>query len=1049
MIKRLFTYMIAALALAACSDDEKYTVEPVDDDGTITFTISIPEQEKVVSRAGEDTEGERKINDLSVLIYDNSGDLLQSKVGATDFTAPSGENSYTRITVTLDDKAKAFREKTTIYIIANAGHLLTDDNTATIAALKAVTTDATLPSDEGFIMTGKVESSLNSASLLTNKIILIRTEAKLTIENDADAATFRLESASLYNAATKGYVTAGADNTYATDNLTTDNFDNSTTNFLLYTYPRCNDNPENSDNPENPFIIVRGKYAGNDAYYRLDLYKDKKTLDINSNYWYEIHINSVTGPGSPSAEEAAKHPAYDIDDIEYRIEDHKPEIFNMAFDNVHELGVPHQIIYDGTSEQTLIIKYLSKLGEEDLDEKPRIVDHSDWLTIDETSTPIDGDGGKILNYPLTFSSTTQIGTIEGFITVEWKGLTRTVPVTWIREFKPNELCTATLIIKEGSATKATIHKYWDFLVQNGTTTTSTESSSQEPPILYGIAPDENNDRVRNHGFHFPVMYGNSGSRWSYEYEVTMTGLKDMDDFHWSISKDDDQYVAISPSEGNHVKGNDDIRFNLTRDAEADGYNYTIGVLNFQIGDSDPIKLDLYHTGFFHYDTQEYRQDAKDQSGYYYYEVAPVTTSTGNRYILDRNLGAKSAAMYIRDGNGNDYYGDPKAAGGYYRVADYPDDKTNPKTYDEVGGNTSRVSPPGYRVPSKALWDDMRNSPDFHATSVKSGAITYFSAYYDTGNSLVGNVYFPKSRYKEGASFRGEANAGYYWTKTPATGTEKDEIGKWLKSLVISGTSASYINGHVVDNAMSVRCVNDINDNIVNELTYFNVLGATHIYLYSLDADNNHSGTTTWPGHAVANFNTADKWSYFRYESRTYKPEELYVIFNYIGSDGQIMTLSKEGVNTDKNPGELTGWKVVGEQSLTAISQLGSYWECNFENKKVTIAKKYCIKWVQTTTGSDTDYYRLLITDKNDQPLCGMEGSRTDLNDNVGAPGIYIDNVDGKPGYYYNFFLDSSVEKIKITYFRGDRKTSHTKTYQLSSFGGSDNDYTELNPDTGS
>lgn len=940
MIKRLFTYMIAALALAACSDDEKYTVEPVDDDGTITFTISIPEQEKVVSRAEkEDTSDERKINDLSVLIYDNSGDLLQSKIGVTDFTVPSGENSYTRITVTLSDEAKSFSGDATIYIIANAGHLLTADNTSTVTALKAVTTGATLPSDEGFIMTGKVKSSLNSASLLTDKIILIRTKAKLTIENDA--TKFRLESASLYNAATKGYVTAGADNTYATDNLTTDNlttdhFDNSTTNFLLYTYPRRN------DNPDNPFIIVGGKYAGNDAYYRLDLYKDKKTLDINPNHWYEIHINSVTGPGYPSAEEAAKHPSANMT---VTIHDHAPEVFDIAFDNTHELGVTDVITYsaNGEGKAILTVKYHSENTAE-MDTPPVLTCDEDWLTIGEPVISDSDDGtethGKIAKYPVTFKATDQLGSLDALIKTTWQGLSRTTQVNWTRVFDGNAISTAVLTIHptDGTGNKV-ISKYWTFLSGKG----DAPGDAGEAPILYGIKPEKMGGKVRNEGFHFPVMYGERGkaneARWSYSYKVTMTNIENAKyDCSCQIIGDDAVKKSVVFTE---IKNETHYTFTLTRPGNTSGndgsdpkkendYTYGTGKLILTVepkGSKEAVRVasryefDLYHTGFFHYDTGNHRTGNHD-NGYYYYEVLPVDGATARtRYILDRNLGAKAAGMYIQTLSGDSHVpvnegwpfscGD-ESAGGYYNVAydagtsDYGD----PVMYTDV-------CPPGYRVPKQRMWDAIRNSKKFISRQSTAGATSYFTAYYETavtdnGSPVTERIYFPKSRFLDNGSLSGDANSGYYWTQTAAVGTEKDEIGRWLKSLQLSGAATSYINGRVDDSngqgqhyAMSVRCINTVDDPETYNVTSFNVKGATHVFLYKGNVSDKEY-TTSWPGHAIGNYSTIDNFFNFVYESTVYKPEDLKVIFNYVDKDGTIWTISKNG-NVALSKAE--GWEV--------------------------------------------------------------------------------------------------------------------------------------------
>ena len=54
---------------------------------------------------------------------------------------------------------------------------------------------------------------------------------------------------------------------------------------------------------------------------------------------------------------------------------------------------------------------------------------------------------------------------------------------------------------------------------------------------------------------------------------------------------------------------------------------------------------------------------KDSQNYYYYEVVPIMGATRMRYWLDRNLGAKSAELYIESSDGSAYYGNKEAVVG--------------------------------------------------------------------------------------------------------------------------------------------------------------------------------------------------------------------------------------------------------------------------------------------------------------------------------------------------------------------------------------------------
>ena len=957
-MKRFFTYIFTILLLAACSDDEKYTIEPMGDDDTITFSISIPEPEKVVSRSEKpDVDTECAINDLSVLIYNADGALLQSVLNVTDFTTPTGDNSTTKITVKLDNDAKAYTGNATVYIIANAGAILDDTNTATVTALRGVTTAAALPATDGFIMSGIVTSKLTSASLLTNKVTLYRTAAKFTIESGGvgasgsspatGASNFTLKSASLYNGATSGYVIAGAEkDLYASSGTGSKAF---TDDFLLYTYP-C----KSSKSVKNTCLVVGGKYKGIDAYYRIDLTVKEgttvKRLDINPNHWYEVHIKSVNSQGYPTADEAARHPS----DIEVEIKDHAPTVLDMAFDGIRELGVTDIITKGESNTATLTVKYYSANAEE-MNTVPTIKSDVNWITSITKDSETTDNGGKVVEYTVTFTDDTAelgLATLEGTITVTWQGLERKTAVEWVRPFDGKEICSTTklTITPTDGTDPMTITDYWVFLSGTGTGTTA----EGEAPKLFGAQPDDMGGKVRNAGFHFPVMYGKKDvttgekeqARWSYTYYV----VTKLETSKYTITP------SLSDNYKNYIKFNREAdkdgcyAFTLTRDGNAVGndgsdgskendYNYYIGSLILSI---EPISqreapkiapkyvFDLYHTGFFHYDTGNRRKDSHE-TGYYYYEVLPVDGATGTRtrYILDRNLGAKAAGMYIQTADGSNHISSSewpfgpggKSAGGYYEVAYQGDNFTGPQMYDDV-------CPPGYRVPQQRMWDAIRNSGKFTTAQAQASA-SYFRAEYKTTLDVERNgvteketIYFPKSRYMENGSMTGDANAGYYWSQTEAAGTEKDEIGRWLKSLQITGEVTSYINGNVQTFGMSVRPINDIADNAEYNVISFNVWGATHIFLYTGDTKNKNY-TTSWPGHAIGNSATADAkdssneplFFNFVYESTVYKAEDLKVIFNYVDASGKITTISKnkvDGLHVDDTWAE--GWDVSDLQN---------------------------------------------------------------------------------------------------------------------------------------
>ena len=177
-IYKIFRYVaVVLLALtASCGDDIDIPEGEGPEDGVLTFTITIPDAEKVVTRAGEDTSDEREIKDLSVLLYDSDGNLLQAEKNM-NFSQPSGDDNSTTVRISLNDaarKAALDNVNATLYIIANAQDLLNHETIETVSGLTGITENCALPRSKGFMMSGRYTGTLSSIDLLTKNIILYR-----------------------------------------------------------------------------------------------------------------------------------------------------------------------------------------------------------------------------------------------------------------------------------------------------------------------------------------------------------------------------------------------------------------------------------------------------------------------------------------------------------------------------------------------------------------------------------------------------------------------------------------------------------------------------------------------------------------------------------------------------------------------------------------------------------------------------------------------------------------------------------------------------------
>lgn len=1033
-----YTYIILlGLILASCSDELAMpSFGGIEPDGTVELSFSVPAPQVVVTRTEADPEN--RVNDITVLVFNGSGnDATLAQITSTStpiLLENSGSLAYTRYSASFR-LANGLKNETDLsfLFIANRPDSPAISEGMTLSEAKSLIAQS-VGTSGNLTMCG--ESSLSK--LFTQDILFTRNAAKVTVTNvvpanSSEGTTYSLGTTAypfeVFGTAFESPLFAGLSEGKGTSVQAGSYPNNLENGEVRYLHPVANSDGKT-------FTIVKAQYGGNDYFYRLDFKTiDKNTsepseifLDLLPNHWYQFLILEVSGAGYASPEEASRHLE---SPIRYEIHDHAPAIYNMITDGIRELGVTHEIVYEGnpTDDETdpaltkkLYVKFYSKNGNEtesisstNVKEYLKIPTDCSWLEIGNISEVTDnpdiaGEGfetdkdpnhkGKVFECELKFKQTDEQGSLDTEITATWMGLTRQIPVTWVREFKGTDLCSVKLIIRDADGNELqndnksslpsgnyTINNYWDFI----------GGETVDGVMLYGIAPDKNNGKVRNQGLHFPVMYGDKGkigeARWSYAYEIDMTALTEYD-FDWNLSVEDDdaklsvlsdyvearigkylkegEYKKIKDGFSGTHKANENLVFTITRPGNAlknagekadelNDYQYSTGKLIITItpkSDSQKIQLklatkytiDLYHTGFFHKDSQSHREPSAEQdaSNYYYYEVVPIKGAFRMRYWLDRNLGAKSSGMYVEATGGTPYQGDKDAAGGYFKVARRGADYTGPEMYDELNNkdnDISRVSPPGYRVPKQKVWDALKNSDNFHTDAI--GA--YYSAYYDTGVPAIGNVYFPKAMIRINGNPSGESRAGYYWTQTEATGTEKEEIGAWLKMLMISGTSASYINGSLgiyessEHYAASVRCINDIPDETELQRTYFNVSGATHVFLYTESPDGIRTPTTVWPGHAIGNYATMQTgWFNFVLESADFAPGDLYVIFNFIGSDGIIRTMSKGAdgsayVTTDKSPASLKGWKVENDDKLK--THLGYWWKCEFDNQTIQYGQK--------------------------------------------------------------------------------------------------------------
>lgn len=1019
----IYIFLLIALLFESCRDNEVIPLSGIEsDNGYLYIDIRVLRSEKIQTRS-EKRYDEFKISDLTFLVFNNGGNLIQKETLIKDIDFSVSETNGKISFINSSNVKFVNREgenflkisadagkNVEIYVVANATPLVNDLTIKehNITDLTSLTNDDLESEKEnGFMMAGFAQPENNRIN-----ISLKRTAAKITVElNDAFNSDFSLTGFSILNSLPKGYLTApctGESNIFyelkeGEERMNLESKEMKETEDLtlhtVFCYPTRGVSEKIDQN--KGFIIIEGLYKGNMNFYRLDLRKAEgdsyKYLDIEPNNWYEIKINSVTRPGYSTASEAAKHPYDSETGIDYYIVDHSQDVLSFISDGLHVLGVSAGIVYnendftsggENSSEvlsgRQFIVSCLSN-NKEDL---PYFIDNllskisvsikegSEWMALQSHSIEynfdweMNGDAlheetyKATLKYTLSFNSQNiKGGVLNGLISIDWMGLNRIMPVAYTSSFDPEEVVTSSSlhIYDEYSSLKYSIgmdvtfsetETYLGFLKGQSNTIQENKQSIGSYQ-LYGISTkDMGRDKIRDAGFHFPMLYGDifndKGERirntnpWYYQYVLSFYKLSDKYNYYFSIEADNPEdlnwwknylYIGIYSSSGSGTKIewdtknkeylNDLLGIELKNNiptSDEDALKYTTAKLVLtlippQTGKEEIYKFDLYHTGFFHIDDGEkgenkYRLDNK-KKGVYYYEVVNIN----GKYWLDRNLGAYSNGDFVSDNFGSNLLGDnwpgsQGATGGYYL------------------GN-EEIGIPGYRIPQKTEWNDLILSERFDAAVFHTRDTEYNSSFYKSLNNSIGYIYFPKSGYYENGNPK-YSECGYYWALSKTGSNAGNEYAGSLTGFKLNGKTGSFLSVNPDKDGLNVRLISKISDDRIAKEKYpvnFNVSGATHVYVYSYsgnsgdvaDKDLPKKGEFSWPGKIIGDYISMQPNEdgecpsvNFSYESNL-PEDELYVLFSYVNKNGKIFVISSNG---EDNLSKAKGWKVINGASYS-------------------------------------------------------------------------------------------------------------------------------------
>ena len=203
-------------------------------------------------------------------------------------------------------------------------------------------------------------------------------------------------------------------------------------------------------------------------------------------------------------------------------------------------------------------------------------------------------------------------------------------------------------------------------------------------------------------------------------------------------------------------------------------NYDLWKGTFTIKNKDNINITytVYHTGIFHeitedmanrYELAEGGNDELKVKGIFYYGVVKVQGETNTYIMLDRNLGATDNSPYVPDIN--EFKNNKGAIGGYFKISEN-------KYLDATKGNlSSELSPEGFEIPDKSVFEDLDNAGRLKTETRKTAlGESYYCTFMETTASKLGTIYLPYGGYLEGQSLK-NPNHVILWTKSLLSETQ--------------------------------------------------------------------------------------------------------------------------------------------------------------------------------------------------------------------------------------------------------------------------------------
>ena len=750
-IKHLMIWMGLLLCLVSCKDAME-TIglggDEIPAEG-VTLNIELPNfsEKKINTRAGAD----ESISKVTAVFYGESN--TYKGMANVNIGSKNADGTYQATISNVPSGTK------TVHLVTNINDLTEEEAKDLQAAYRKI--DTNNPICWGSV---SLETLLNG----TPTVDLFRPYAKVTLKVDTTVTDFPEKDAGLIinHAAAKSAI-APAGYTEPTDALaeTTEfsgtDFGDGTSREVVVT--------ETSAGVAN--VIIRAKYKGKEGYkvgyYKVGLYKDAKTKKdqyaLLRNHNYTITVTKVNDYGFEKLDDAVKSDPENR--LEVNVVDDNPAITNMIACKDYELGVSDNLSLKATdTEARITLVTTLKSGTYNV----KIKDSNTWIKRydqegEGITTPESGrlsSSGKKYLLKFTLVPNPDETPRTGTVTISSGDLKLDVKITQDGFDFMRDPSRQVKMLKNGSEIKPDYFAWLDKDVK-------------------GIKPEQMQNVKRNDGLHFTV------GKNAYSYKIRkLTGdhQPENNDSHFTVSDDGDYWK---------VTLNDD------RDNNYDLWKGTFTIKN---ADGINITYTVYHTGIFHkitddmankYELTEGGDVNLKVKGIFYYGVVKVQGETNTYIMLDRNLGATDNSPYVPDIN--EFQKNKDAIGGYFKISE---DKN--KSDVKQGNLSSTLSPEGFEIPDKSVFEDLVNAGTLKTETRKTAlGESYYCTFMNTTSSELKTIYLPYGGYLEGESHKYPMHV-VFWTKTLVSGTQgfsggSPEYGYWYNYFDVYNDKKGFSN----------------------------------------------------------------------------------------------------------------------------------------------------------------------------------------------------------------------------------------------------------------